>query len=81
MGPRRAEGCRAEGGAVYPVIEPFPFSPPTDDVAQIKEDQCSGRRAGSRPDTLHAYKGTPLTGKCTLIGPYRRPTPRVLGGS
>ena len=27
------------------------------------------------------YRGTSLTRKCTPLGPYRRPMPRVLGGS
>ena len=27
------------------------------------------------------YRGTSLTRKCTPLGPYRRPRPRVLGGS
>ena len=35
--------------------------------------------------TLHrnanSYRGTSLTGKRTPLGPYRRPMPRVLGGS
>jgi len=26
------------------------------------------------------YGGTTLEGKCTPLGPYRRPVPRVLGG-
>ena len=26
------------------------------------------------------YRGTSLTRKCTPLGPYRRPMPRVLGG-
>ena len=27
------------------------------------------------------YRGTSLIRKCTPLGPYRRPMPRVLGGS
>jgi len=29
----------------------------------------------------HLYRGTSLTRKRTPLGPYRRPEPRVLGGS
>ena len=31
--------------------------------------------------TVPPYRGNPLTRKRTLLGPYRRPMPRVLGGS
>ena len=35
------------------------------------------------PDAFHAtaYMAASLTKKCTLLGPYRRSVPRVLGGS
>ena len=35
------------------------------------------------PHTLHPtpYRGTSLTRNCNLLGPYRRPMPRVLGES
>ena len=32
-------------------------------------------------ELLRAYMGTSLTRKRTPLGPYRRPVPRVLGGS
>jgi len=32
-------------------------------------------------ETVHMYRGTSLTKKRTPLGPYRRPMPRVLGGS
>ena len=31
--------------------------------------------------TLSTYRGTPPTRKCTPLGAYRRPVPRVLGAS
>ena len=30
---------------------------------------------------LNVYRGTSLMRKCTPLGPYRRPVPRVLGES
>ena len=41
---------------------------------------CPGARLLSDVRVLH-HRGTSLTKKSTLLGPYRRPMPRVLGGS
>ena len=35
----------------------------------------------TRPEININYRGTSLTRKRTPLGPYRRPMPRVLGGS
>jgi len=39
------------------------------------------RGLGFRVEGLRVYRGTSLTRKLTPLGPYRRPRPRVLGGS
>jgi hypothetical protein len=43
--------------------------------AQKKRPSCSSLTI------LLLYRGTSLTRKCNSLGPYRRPMPRVLGGS
>ena len=35
----------------------------------------------SARDQGMCYRGTSVIGKCVPLGPYRRPVPRVLGGS
>ena len=40
----------------------------------------AGFPSGKHEDRQTPYRGTSRTGKCTPLGPYRRPILRVLGG-
>ena len=63
------------------------MQPPREPLKRRRRPTLRGYLAHEQthlPENLqwdYAYRGTSLTRKCTSLGPYRRPIPRVLGGS
>ena len=50
--------------------------------ARQKNETCKTRRGSTKLSIFGVvYRGTSLSRNCTPLGPYRRPIPRVLGGS
>ena len=58
-----------------------PWIPPPGSLCRSRTSELSRRRQSQPGTWLSAYRGTSLIRKDRPLGPYRRPMPRVLGGS
>ena len=75
-GDRRSPDNRADPGRLGAVSGGGVLSP-----ASATADAALTPLRGSARCVFPRYRGTSLTRKRTPLGPYRRPMPRVLGGS